>query len=210
MYTYFALRKSEIPFVSTSHNWLDNDRRARCYGRIDRFVLRRLCTGSSGFRRGVAKTCGLGIDPQRTSIITNGIDLRPYAGVQANLKSELDWDGSPLVGLVGRLSPEKGVDIFFQAASLILSAIPNAKFIVVGDGPDRARLDSTHQRALHYRERATSWDIEPTCLVCMLHWTFWCVHPARKACLSAILEAMASRLPVVATTVWSVAEDHPA
>ena len=42
-----------------------------------------------------------------------------------------------VVGLVGRLAWEKGVDLFLQAAAEVLVEIPETRFMVVGEGPDR-------------------------------------------------------------------------
>ena len=50
------------------------------------------------------------------------------------------WRGRPLVGRVCRLQPEKGVDVFLRAAAVVREQVPDARFVVVGDGPLAARL----------------------------------------------------------------------
>jgi glycosyltransferase involved in cell wall biosynthesis len=47
----------------------------------------------------------------------------------------LHWWGRPVVGRVCRLQPEKGVDVFLRAAALVREQVPDAVFVVVGDGP---------------------------------------------------------------------------
>jgi glycosyltransferase involved in cell wall biosynthesis len=42
---------------------------------------------------------------------------------------------------VGRLVPEKGIDVFLRAAALVRAVVPHARFVVVGDGPQRADLE---------------------------------------------------------------------
>ena len=45
------------------------------------------------------------------------------------------------MGVVGRLVPEKGVDVFLRAAALVSAVVPQATFLVVGDGPLRPELE---------------------------------------------------------------------
>ncbi len=79
------------------------------------------------------------------SVIHNGVDLAAYRGkVPAGTKRrELGVDPSAaVVGVVARLSAEKGVDVFLKGASLLASELPNVDFVVVGDGPDREALEA--------------------------------------------------------------------
>jgi glycosyltransferase involved in cell wall biosynthesis len=142
IYVYWALRVLGIPFVSTCHNWLDNDRMTYFYGVMDRFILRRyprIVAVSEDVRQRLLKA---GVRAGKISLIRNGIDLRLFDHAVAVVKDELGWTAYPLVGLVGRLSIEKGIDIFLLAAARVLGQLPDAKFVVAGDGPDRAELDA--------------------------------------------------------------------
>ncbi len=51
-------------------------------------------------------------------MIRNGIDLRPFDCASAIVRHELGWDAYPIVRFVGRLSGEKGVDIFLMPRSV--------------------------------------------------------------------------------------------
>jgi len=68
-------------------------------------------------------------------MIRNGIDLRPFDRASAAVKRELGWDADRIVGFVGRLSREKGADIFLDAAARVLAQCPDTKFVIAGDGP---------------------------------------------------------------------------
>jgi glycosyltransferase involved in cell wall biosynthesis len=203
LYAYFAMRRSGVPLVSTCHNWLDHDRKAFIYGVLDRLILRgygRVVAVSEDVRLRLLKA---GVKAAKISIIRNGIDLRPFDRAPAVVKEELGWGAYPLAGLVGRLSVEKGVDIFLNAAAHVLAQIPDARFVVAGDGPDRAKLDALIDelgirgsvRLLGRRDDMPSVYASLDVMV----------SASRREGLSiAILEGMASRLPLVATPVGEI------
>jgi glycosyltransferase involved in cell wall biosynthesis len=55
-------------------------------------------------------------------------------------------DGVPLIGTVARLNPEKGIHYFIEAAARVSARHPEARFIVIGDGPERERLSALAAR----------------------------------------------------------------
>jgi glycosyltransferase involved in cell wall biosynthesis len=83
--------------------------------------------------------------------IYNGIDqdeVAVLADAQKNkLKAELNLPmNAPLVGIVGRLYPEKDHATFLQAARLISQARPDARFLIVGEGRLRREIEEEIQR----------------------------------------------------------------
>ncbi len=137
LYAYFAVH-GRVPLVSTCHNWLDDDVKARVYGVADRFVLRRygrVVAVSDAVRDRLLKA---GVPNGRVWLVRNGINLRPYRDAVPALRTEPD-DG-PIVGVVARLSEEKGVDLFLRAVPLVLAEVPGVRFVVAGEGPERDKL----------------------------------------------------------------------
>ena len=70
-------------------------------------------------------------------VIYNGIDLEQYESektVHITRKSIGIPNDAFILGMVGRLSPQKSPDIFIKAAKKIKEEISNAYFIIVGDG----------------------------------------------------------------------------
>jgi glycosyltransferase involved in cell wall biosynthesis len=203
IYAYIALRASGVSLVSTCHNWLDDDWKTSSYGILDRLILRgyaRIVAVSEDVQHRLLKS---GVRADKVSMIKNGIDLRPFDRAPAAVRHELGWDAYQIVGLVGRLSVEKGVDIFLQAAARVLAQCPDAKFVVAGDGPDRAGLDALIDK-LGIREpvRLLGRCNDMPALYASLDIM---VSASRREGLPiAILEGMASRLPLVATTVGEV------
>jgi glycosyltransferase involved in cell wall biosynthesis len=76
-------------------------------------------------------------------VIPNGANITrfyPRRAEEARRQLELQLEG-PTVGFVGNLQPWHGVDLLVEAAPLVLSQLPQARFLVVGDGPRRRELE---------------------------------------------------------------------
>lgn len=203
IYTYFALRGSGVSLVSTCHNWLDSDRKASFYGILDRLILRgyvQVVAVSEEVRQRLLQS---GVKANKVRMIRNGIDLRAFDRTSATVNDELGWSGCPLVGLVGRLSQEKGVDVFLHAAARVMVRCPEAKFVVAGDGPDRAELDALiDQLGIRDQVRMLGRCDNMPGIYASLDVM---VSSSRMEGLPiALLEGMASRLPVVATPVGGI------
>jgi glycosyltransferase involved in cell wall biosynthesis len=144
-----------------------------------------------------------GVKANQVSMIRNGIDLRPFDRAPTVVRHELGWDAYRIVGLVGRLSVEKGVDIFLHAAARVFAHCPNAKFVVAGDGPDRAELDALLDKLCirdHVRMLGRCDDM-PALYASL---DIMVSASRREGLPIALLEGMASRLPLVATAVGEV------
>jgi len=203
IYSYIAARGRGIPVVSTCHTWYDVDDKDYFYGLVDRFTLRRfakIVAVSEDVRNGLLKS---GVQSSKVSLIRNGIDLRMYDKASAVLKEELGWSAYPLVGFVGRLSIEKGVDIFLNAAALVLKENPEVKFVVIGDGPDRTALEALIAE-LGIGESVKMPGRREDMPAVYSSFDLMVSSSRREGLPMAILEGMASRLPLVATAVGGV------
>lgn len=139
----------------------------------------------------------LGAPAGRVTAIANGV---PAGGVGADPVAGAA-DGAVVLGSVGRLSEQKGLDALVRA----LADVPSARAVLVGDGPERPALESLADRlGVADRLVVTGWTDAPS----RWYGTFdVLVVPSHYEGLPlAILEAMHAGLPVVATDVGSVAE----
>ncbi len=78
------------------------------------------------------------------SLIYNGVDLARYADQEACCTLHEEYsiaDGSPIVGVVARLEPEKGHPTLLDAWPAVLEAVPNAHLLIVGEGTQRESLE---------------------------------------------------------------------
>lgn len=139
--------------------------------------------------------------------IYEGIDYNKFLSSQINAQKEDFGFGNNdvIIGSVGRLASEKGHLYLIEAAVIILKVIPQAKFLIIGDGPYRKKLEdyagnlgiTESVRFLGLRK-----DI-PQLLSIMDVFVLPSLYEGQGI---AVVEAMAMALPVVATRVGGVVE----
>ena len=137
-----------------------------------------------------------GVDTQRFRPRSENEELRNAIGVPVN---------APLAGIVAALRPEKNHDLFLRSAALVLREVPDAKFLIIGNGPERPRLESFAEElriTAAVRFLGTRSDIPE--LLSLLDVFMLTSH--NEANPVSILEALSSGKPVVATRVGSVPE----
>ena len=79
-----------------------------------------------------------GVDQSRIHVIYNALQPPPRpTESRAQLRAELAWDEKPRLIAVARLQPWKGIDHLIAAAA----TLPDLHLLVIGAGPDRARLE---------------------------------------------------------------------
>jgi glycosyltransferase involved in cell wall biosynthesis len=82
-----------------------------------------------------------GFRPDKMMVISNGIDTGIYSPQRETGRAlREEWDvpaAAVLIGIIGRLDPMKGHEVFLQAAARLDS--PRLRFVVVGDGPQEYR-----------------------------------------------------------------------
>src|SRR5579883_3078217 len=77
----------------------------------------------------------LGIDDSQIDVIPNGIALagRPVRSLDCPIRAELKVDReAPLIAVVSRLNPQKGIEYFLEAAVIVAERFPTARFVIVG------------------------------------------------------------------------------
>lgn len=167
-----------------------------------RWADRVLCVSEAERRAGEA--AGIAA---RWAVIRNGVDLgefRPDGGVGPQPGSGEGALGSgPFVVCVGRLCRQKGQDVLLRAWPEILRAAPAARLVLVGDGPDRARLTRTAPPGVLFAgavDGPCDWLRAADLVVLPSRWEGMALAP---------LEAMACGRPVVLTDVSGARESLP-
>lgn len=93
----------------------------------------------------------------KLQVILNGVDIEAYEnGVHGAVKrKDLNIpDDAFVVGMVGRMSPQKAPDVFVKMAKQVKDEVPNAHFIIVGNGNQETEikkfaLDNGFMNSLH-------------------------------------------------------------
>ncbi len=200
VYAYLALRKWGLALISTCHTWHDTDTSDRIYGVIDRCVLQNYDGVVAVSEEVKIRLLKAGVAKEKVRRIHNGIDLRPFDRSSAERNTA---DRPLLVGLACRLSPEKGVNLFLQMVGGVLAELPNTRFVIAGDGPDRQMLEGLIKK-MGIR---ASVDLLGRCddMPGFFASLDLLVSSSRTEGLPIVLlEAMAARLPIVATAVGAV------
>jgi glycosyltransferase involved in cell wall biosynthesis len=156
-------------------------------------------------RGDISAAAAYGIPTTHFSVIANGIDLTRFEKTRGR-REEFGLDASvPVVGMVARLVPQKDPLSFLRMAQLVSRTIPEARFLLVGDGPLRATMEKkTREMALEGRVTLTGFrDDVPELLRTMdivVLTSLWEGLPL------TLLEAMAAARPIVATRVQGTAD----
>lgn len=196
----------------------------------DRELVRRLTPAMDRLIAVSRSICDKLLAEGRTSVpvelIYNGVDLERYEYTEAccTLPEEYGFaEGSPMVGAVARLEPEKGHPTLLEAWPRVLAQVPEARLLIVGEGSQRQTLEAQAEGlgllgedcegdacvgTRHARPGAkvvfTGLRDDVPAVTAALDVA---VLPSyREAQGLAILEAMALRRPVVASAVGGVTE----
>jgi L-malate glycosyltransferase len=95
------------------------------------------------------------VKPRRIAVIRNGLDTKNVRSDLSVLEAKRRLnipDRCPVLGYAGRLAPVKRLDIFLAAAKEIARQIPDPRFVMVGHGSERPRLEGL-TRALGLQHR---------------------------------------------------------
>jgi glycosyltransferase involved in cell wall biosynthesis len=146
-----------------------------------------------------------GCSPERMVVVRNGIDLRRFDDQAARAVGGPFPGGGPVVSVVANLWPVKDHRTLVEAAALVRRRIPDVRFALVGDGPEREHLERRIgelglRDAVHLL--GTRYDV-PAILA---RSSAFCLPSRAEGLSNAIMEAMAAALPVVATEAGGNAE----
>lgn len=177
------------------HGWWDR--------RTNYLVEKNVCVS-----RGVADFMEhtVGLDPRKTVVIPNAVDGARFEQVTPTDLTPFGIPASSRVLItIGRLEPQKGVDVLLAAVPGITSRYPDVQFLIVGDGPDRAALEQQARRLniadrvyfLGHRDDVPALLAASTALILPSRW---------EGMPNVVLEAMAAGKAIVASEVEGTAE----
>jgi glycosyltransferase involved in cell wall biosynthesis len=139
-----AARRRRIPAVAVSRGWTAESLRVCLYEWLDRRHLRFMDHVVAVSSAQALKVRQAGVPANRLTTISNAIDPDRFDDSDSRYRTKLErYFHGPrkrIIGAAGRLSPEKGFDVFLEAATRMLDVDPNLGFVIFGDGPCRDAL----------------------------------------------------------------------
>ncbi len=203
-----AARLCGVPVVvSTSHNndvWAKRFPLGLIYGMTAKLTDQVIAV-SDEVREYQMQTTG--ISAEKIMVIENGVRVERFINQEkagSALRKELQIAAdAPLIGIIGRLQPQKDHHNFLKAAVHIKNKLPAARFLIVGDGPLRTELQT----------QAKNFGLESSTLFCGIRQDIPAVLAALNILVISskweglpvtLLEGMAARCPIVSTAVGGV------
>jgi glycosyltransferase involved in cell wall biosynthesis len=195
-----------LPVMTTLHGYVTRGGRLEFYYQLDRRVLRRMSHIVAVSDDLYQMLAYLGVAPSRRSLVENAIDTIEYSRVLSSeaAKERLGLvPGRPVVGAVGRLSPEKGFDILIRACDRLLKSGLDIELLIVGEGKQRPQLEALISE-LGCSERIRLLGHRSDTVELYQAMDVFVLSSLREGLPNVLLEALALGVPVVATRVAGI------
>ena len=162
------------------------------YSEVDCFIASSASIRDRLVADGVART--------RTIVIHPGVDIEQIAAVPtANVHAEFYLPvHAPVVGSVAALNPQKGHHHLIEAAALVLTSVPDARFIIVGDGTLRTALERQIKEK-HLERHVFLAGVRADTLPLIKGFDVFALSSITEGMSIALVDAMAASRPAVAT-----------
>jgi glycosyltransferase involved in cell wall biosynthesis len=169
------------------------------YGRIDCFVA----ISEAVRERLIAD----GVPRRKTTVVHEGVDVEriahlPAANVHAAFYLPTH---APVVGNIGALVPQKGQQHLIDAAAIVVRAVPDARFVICGDGELRQVLEEQIKRK-HLERHVFLAGFRPDVLELLKGFDLFALSSLQEGLCTSLVDAMAASKAAVATRVGGVPE----
>jgi L-malate glycosyltransferase len=148
-----------------------------------------------------------GVAPDRVVTVHEGIDVEHVVAAPAVNVHETFWlpHHAPVVGNVAALVPHKGQRYLIEAAHLVVKQIPDARFIILGEGELREHLE--HLVREHALEKHVLMPGFRTDVIgCIKGFDVFVMSSVTEGLGTSLLDAMACERPIVATRAGGIPE----
>jgi glycosyltransferase involved in cell wall biosynthesis len=169
------------------------------YRQVDCFIA-----ASEAIRRMLV---GDGVDEARTVTVHEGIDVDHVVAAPAVNVHEAFFlpHGAPVVGNVAALVPHKGQRYLIEAAHLVVQQLPDARFVILGEGELREHLEKqVHEH--HLEKHVLLPGFRTDVLGCIKGFDLFAMSSVTEGLGTSLLDAMACARPIVATTAGGIPE----
>jgi glycosyltransferase involved in cell wall biosynthesis len=148
-----------------------------------------------------------GFPAERTVTVHEGIDLDHVLAAPAVNLHEALWlpHGAPIVGNVAALVPHKGQRHLIEAAHLVVQEIPDARFVILGEGELREHLERL-VKEFHLEKHVLLPGFRTDVLGCIKAFDVFVMSSITEGLGTSLLDAMACSRPIVATRAGGIPE----
>ena len=197
---WLATRSRRLARVATVHGYIRRNFKEHAFNVIDRTVLRRFDAVVAVSEPLRAELISSGIAARRVHLVENGLVRTGAALDRAQARARLGIAaGARACGWIGRLSPEKGPDLFLEA----LLATTGVDGVLIGDGPERTALER-RVAAAGAVDRIRFAGFQPDAAALLPAFDALALTSRTEGTPMVILEAVAAGVPVVAFAVGGV------
>lgn len=150
---------------------------------------------------------GDGIAPERVVTVHEGIDVDRIDATPAVNVHEALWlpHHAPLVGNVAALVAHKGQRYFIEAAHLVVQKIPDARFVILGEGELREHLEHL-VREYHLEKHVLLPGFRTDVIGCIKGFDLFVMSSITEGLGTSSLDAMACRKAVIGTSAGGIPE----
>ena len=148
-----------------------------------------------------------GVSPERAVTVHEGIDVDRVAAIEPMNVREEYWfpPHSLIIGNIAALVPHKGQKFLIDAAAIVVREIPEARFLVLGEGELHASLE--HQiKHLHLAQHVVLAGFRADVLGVLKGLDLFVLSSVTEGLGTSLLDAMAAERPVVATRAGGIPE----
>jgi glycosyltransferase involved in cell wall biosynthesis len=148
-----------------------------------------------------------GVPEDRTATVHEGIDVEHVIAAMPVNVHEAFWlpHHAPVIGNVAALVPHKGQRHLIDAAHLVVQEIPDARFVILGEGELREGLER-HVREYRLEKHVLLPGFRTDVLGCIKGFDLFAMSSVTEGLGTSILDAMACSRPVVATRAGGIPE----
>ena len=148
-----------------------------------------------------------GVPAERTVTVHEGIDIEHVRLAPAVNVHEALWlpHHAPIVGNIGALVPHKGQRYLIDAAHLVVQRVPDARFVIFGEGELREHLER-HIKEHHLEKHVLLAGFRTDVLGCLKAFDVFVMSSVTEGLGTSLLDAMACAKPIVATRAGGIPE----
>lgn len=200
------LSKNHAVSVATNHNWITSSIKERVYKTIDALTLLKfnaVVAVSNVLKNEIIEK---GVKSEKVKVISNGIDINICNSLELRDSTRVDLGLTKshfVIGCVASLTHEKAHSDLLQAFAVVVKTIPESRLVIVGSGILLEELRAL-ATTLGIKEYVVFAGYRKDARALYIVFDVFALVSLTEGLPMAMLEAMATSLPVVVSAVGAI------